>query len=87
MTGRARLLRLEAYLRRQDPPPRAHFTSVVRVPADVAHCDWEAWLLSQPCACGMPYCEQCRVGVLLPEKCESPEAWEARYGPRGEDRP
>ena len=84
MKYHTRLIKLEKHCRQRRP--LAHFTSVVRVPCEIPDDAWEAWLASQPCACGMPYCDQLRVGVLLPEKRESPEAWEARYGRRMEER-
>jgi hypothetical protein len=74
-----RLHALEARQRRQHRPGE-HFTSIVRVPQTVPHDGWLDWLASQPCACGQTYCDQRRVGALLPEPCETPEAWAARYG-------
>jgi len=71
---------------RRQRRPLAHCTSIVRVPREILHEAWEAWLISQPCACGQRSCEQRRVGVLLPEKGESPEAWEARCGRRMEEQ-
>jgi hypothetical protein len=65
---------------RRERRPLGHFTSIVRVPHDIPHEAWDAWLVSQPCACGRTYCDHRRVGVLLPETCESPEEWEAHYG-------
>jgi hypothetical protein len=83
MNLKSRLKRLEARQRRQHRPGE-HFTNIVRVPQTVSHDGWFAWLSSQPCACGQRNCDQRRVGALLPEPCESPEEWEARYGREGE---
>ena len=84
MRWHSRLIRLEQHCRQRRP--LAHFTSVVRVPHEIPHEAWDAWLMSQPCACGRTSCEQRRVGVLLPDKCDTPEAWEARYGRRREEQ-
>ena len=77
---KSRVMRLEARQRRQHRPELAHFTSVVRVPHDIPYDDWLVWLAAQPCACQRTFCGQRRVGALLPAKCDTPEAWEARYG-------
>ena len=77
---KSRVMRLEARQRRQPRPGDEHFTSLVIVPPDAPSEAWDAWLTSQPCACGRTSCDQRRVGVLLPEKCKSPDAWAARYG-------
>jgi hypothetical protein len=74
----SRLTRLEARQRRQHRPDE-HFTSIVRVPQSVPHDGWLEWLAAQPCACQRTFCPARRVGALLAEKCESPEAWESRY--------
>jgi hypothetical protein len=81
MNVRSRLQALEARQRRQHPPGDEHFTSIVRVPADIAHEDWLDWLASQPCACGRSSCDQRRVGIVVPERL-SPEQWTARYRPQ-----
>ena len=77
---RTRIARLEARQRRQQPPHLRHFTPVVRVPHGIPHDDWGAWLAAQPCACRALGCPERRVGLLLPEKCESPEEWETHDG-------
>jgi hypothetical protein len=79
---KSRVARLEDRQRRQYRPGE-HFTSIVIVPPDVPSEAWDAWLATQPCACGRTSCGQRRVGALLPEKCKSPEEWERRYGREG----
>ncbi len=78
MRAPTRLTRLEQVYRQPRAP--GHFTGVVRVPHDIPHDAWEAWLASQPCACHQRFCPQRRVGVLLPAKCASSTEWEAHYG-------
>jgi hypothetical protein len=75
MRLKARLIKLEEYRQRRTP---AHFTPIVRVPADIADDNWRDWLARQPCPCGKMGCEQRRVGAVVSERL-SPEAWVARY--------
>jgi hypothetical protein len=75
-----RVTRLEARQRGQPRHGEEHFTSLVFVPPGVPSEAWGAWLDSQPCACGRTSCTQRRVGALLPEQCQSPDAWAAWYG-------
>jgi hypothetical protein len=81
MSGfRSRLSSLEARQRRAHPPHREHFTAVVTVPPDIPAEAWHDWLARQPCACGRMFCDQRRIGLLIPTRCQTAEEWAARYG-------
>jgi hypothetical protein len=79
---KSRVKRLEDRRRRRLPPGQGHFTSVMQVPDDVPHQAWDQWLAGQPCACGVVGCPERRVGLLIPTKCQTAEAWSHRYAPR-----
>jgi hypothetical protein len=83
MRFQSRLIKLEAYRQRRTP---AHFTSIVRVPAEIEEADWREWLRHQPCACGMVACPERRVGAVVSQRL-SPEAWVARYARQPDRRP
>jgi hypothetical protein len=78
MRYRQRVTRLEAYRRRRLPP--SHFVSSVYVPWDLpSGMDQETWLRTDvSCACGQRGCPKLRIGVVLPEKASSAEAWAQR---------
>jgi hypothetical protein len=76
-----RLERLEAQQHEQTP---AHYTPCLWVSWwVVADDDWDAWVLRQPCRCGVIGCPERRIGLVMPAKAPSPEAWYARYGAQG----
>ena len=85
MSGhKSRITQLERALRRQERPARGHVTPVVRVPHDVPRAAWDAWLASQPCACGRRGCPERKIGVLLPQKCATPDEG-AQHHARGKE--
>jgi hypothetical protein len=78
MRYRQRVTRLEGYRRRRMPP--SHFVSSVYVPWELPEgMDQETWLQEEvTCACGERRCPEMCVGLVLPEKAPSPEAWAQR---------
>jgi hypothetical protein len=84
---RHRMTRLEEYRRRRMPP--SHFVVSVRVPWDLPRgIDQETWLQEEVlCTCGQKGCHEMRIGLVLPEKAPSSEAWaeraQAYYAKRG----
>jgi hypothetical protein len=78
MRYRQRVTRIEEYQRRRLPP--RHFVMSVRVPWDLpAGMDQDTWLRTEvTCACGQRGCPELRIGLVLPEKAPSPEAWTER---------
>jgi hypothetical protein len=87
MRYRQRVIRLEEYQRRHTPP--SHFVTSVQVPWDLpADMHQETWLQAEVmCRCGQKGCPDMRIGLVLPEKAPSPEAWaeraQAYYAKRG----
>jgi hypothetical protein len=75
MRYRHRIVRLEEYRRTRLPP--SHFVMSVRVPWDLpAGMDQETWLQEEVlCTCGERGCPELRIGLVLPEKAPSPQAW------------
>jgi hypothetical protein len=73
----SRVRRLEACQRRLHPPERAHYRSVVNQPWEVR--DREPWLAELTCPCGVVGCDQMTIGVIVPEKAPSADAWAARF--------
>jgi hypothetical protein len=73
MRIRPRLAKLEAQRR-----PRGHHTPIVMIPSRVEPDEWERYLQTLPCPCGVVQCEQRTWGLVLPEQM-SVEAWEPRY--------
>jgi hypothetical protein len=75
MRYRQRVTRLEEYRRTRLPPN--HFVMSVRVPWDLPDgMDQETWLREAVrCACGQLRCPEMRIGLVLPEKAPSPQAW------------
>jgi hypothetical protein len=79
MSGlRTRIQRLEERHRRDRP---AHVTGTMCVPPDVPQDAWDRWVAGQPCACGVVGCPERRVGLLLPTKCQTADAWSDTYAP------
>jgi hypothetical protein len=78
MRYRQRVTRIEEYQRRRLPP--SHFVMSVRVPWDLpAGMDQDTWLREEvTCACGQQGCPELRIGLVLPEKAPSAEAWTDR---------
>ena len=72
----ARVKRLEQRQRQQHPPELAHFISMAFQPWEEP--DRERWLAGLTCPCGAVGCPELRIGVLLPEKAPSAEAWYQR---------
>jgi hypothetical protein len=73
---KSRVKRLEER-RRQHRSGPGHFTSVVCVPSDVPDEEWETWVAGHPCGCGIVGCPERRIGILLPARGPTDEAWEA----------
>jgi hypothetical protein len=78
MRYRQRITRIEAYRRRRTPP--SHFLMSVRVPWDLlVGMDQATWLVEEvTCPCGQRDCPEFRIGLVLPEKAPSAEAWADR---------
>ncbi len=77
---RGRVTRLEERRRRRVPV--GHFLPVARYPWGVADGDQARWLRTLRCPCGRQGCPELRVGLLLPDKAPSPEAWAEAYTER-----
>jgi hypothetical protein len=60
--------------------PPSHFIASVRVPWDLpAGVDREAWLAAEvTCPCGEQGCPEFRIGLVVPAKAPSVEAWAER---------
>jgi hypothetical protein len=78
MSYRHRITRIEAYRRRRRRP--SHFQMRVRVPWDLpAGMDQETWLATEViCPCGRRDCPEFRIGLVIPAKAPSAEAWAER---------
>jgi hypothetical protein len=77
MKYRQRLIRLETYQRQRNGRP--HHLSVVQFPWDLPNGGRDRWLAEElPCTCGQVGCPLLTIGVLLPAKAPSLEAWTAR---------
>jgi hypothetical protein len=77
MKYRQRLIRLETYQRQRNGRP--HHLSVVQYPWDLPDGDRDRWLREElPCVCGRVGCPLLTIGVLLPAKAPSAEAWTER---------
>ena len=78
MRYRQRVMRIEEYRRRRMPP--SHFVVSVHVPWDLPRgMNQDTWLREEvTCACGQRGCSELRIGLVLPEKAPSAEAWTAR---------
>jgi hypothetical protein len=74
----ARLARLEAYRRRR--APTNHLLTSVGVPWDLPPgMDADTWLQEEvTCACGHRGCPELRIGLVVPVKAPSAEAWSGR---------
>jgi hypothetical protein len=87
MRYRQRVTRIEEYRRRRMPP--SHFLMSVQVPWDLpAGMDQETWLAEEViCPCGERGCPEFRIGLVVPAKAPSVEAWAERaqicYAQRG----
>jgi hypothetical protein len=77
MRFRQRITRIEAYRRRLPP---SHFLMSVRVPWDLpAGMDQETWLAEEViCPCGARECPEFHIGLVIPEKARTAEAWAER---------
>jgi hypothetical protein len=75
MRFRQRITRMEAYRRRRLPP--SHFRMSVRVPWDLPEgMDQGTWIEEQVrCPCGRRDCPEFRIGLVIPAKAPSAEAW------------
>jgi hypothetical protein len=75
MRFRQRITRIEEYRGRRMPP--SHFLMSVRVPWDLpAGMDQETWLAEEvACPCGQRECPDFRIGLVIPEKATTAEAW------------
>jgi hypothetical protein len=73
-----RITRIEAYHRRRRPP--SHVLMSVKVPWDLpAGMDQETWLAEEvTCPCGQRECPERRIGLIIPAKAPSAEAWAER---------
>jgi hypothetical protein len=71
---RHRITRIEAYRRRVPP---SHFLASVRVPWDLPEgMGQETWLAEEvTCPCGQRACLEFRIGLVIPEKAPTAEAW------------
>lgn len=78
MRYRHRITRIEAYRRRRLPP--RHFLMSVRVPWDLPEGMGQAtWLAAEVrCPCGERGCPELRIGLVVPAKAPSVEAWAER---------
>jgi hypothetical protein len=78
MRFRHRITGIEAYRRRHTPP--SHFLMSLQVPWDLpAGMDQETWLAEGViCPCGRRECPEFRIGLVIPEKAPSAEAWAER---------
>jgi hypothetical protein len=75
MTLDKRLTRLEAAQRLRSGGK--HFINIARYPWPLREDELAAWVAEQcQCACS-PGCRGKRIGLLVPEKSSSPEAWAA----------
>jgi hypothetical protein len=78
-----RLVRLEQRRRARMGTRSGHFIPVLRYPCDGFHGHWRK---NAVCACGVRGCPQLQVGVALPEKALSAEAWAAAARRYAEER-
>jgi hypothetical protein len=78
MRYRQRVTRIEEYQRKQ--PPLSHFRMSVRVPWKLPpSMDQATWLREEvPCTYGEQKCPEMRIGLMLPEKAPSIQAWTER---------
>ena len=78
MRYRQRVMRIEEYRRCRMPP--SHFVVSVHVPWDLPRgMNQDTWLQEDVlCTCGQKGCHEVRIGLVLPDKAPSPEAWAER---------
>jgi hypothetical protein len=74
-----RLRRLEAHQQQQQP--REHWLTYVIFPSDLPYEELSAWLATEVVCptCRATGCEQLRIGGLLPQQIDDPQAWYERY--------